>query len=114
MKKFLFVYRSPSDLPEMSAEEMQADMESWIGWVGSAMQAGWMTDAGEALLPDSAAVVRKDTVSDGPFIESKELVGGFSIITATDLAAAQDYAKTCPGVLSGGSVEIRELMDIPQ
>ncbi len=49
-------------------------------------------------------------VSDGPFAESKEIVGGYSIVEADDLSAASGLAKTCPAADSpGGTIEIREL-----
>ncbi|MCB1755476.1 MAG: hypothetical protein KDJ38_08135 [Gammaproteobacteria bacterium] len=114
MNKFMFIYRGSTEAPEMSPEEMQADMEAWIGWVQAAMQAGWMINGGEALLPDNAAVVRQKDVTDGPLIESKEVVGGFSIIQAEDLKAAIELSRGCPAIPQGGSVEIRALMDIPE
>jgi hypothetical protein len=48
---------------------------------------------------------------DGPFVESKEIVGGFSIIQADTIDAAAELAKSCPALLSGGHVEVRVLWD---
>ena len=46
-------------------------------------------------------------VTDGPFVESKEIVGGYSIVQADTIDAAAEIAKGCPGLLGGGKVEVR-------
>jgi hypothetical protein len=51
----------------------------------------------------------KKVVTDGPFVESKEVLGGFSIVQADSLDAAAELAKGCPGLLFGGKVEVRPL-----
>jgi hypothetical protein len=109
MAKFLFVYRSaPGTRSNMSPEEMQQIMEKWSNWISAGMQKGWMLDPGDALT-DEGRVVKAKVVTDGPFVESKEVVGGFSIIQAETVAEAAELAKGCPGLLKGGSVEVRRL-----
>ena len=108
----MFIYRDSKDPGVMSPEEMQADMEAWISWIGRAVEAGWMTSGGEALEAGNAVTVRKDEITDGPMIESKEVVGGFSIIEARDLDEAIARSRDCPALASGGCVEIRAVMDI--
>ena len=73
---------------------------------------------GEALEPvPTATTVRiKDgetVTTDGPFAETKEALGGFYIVQASDLDEALDYAAKCPGAKYGGSIEVRPLMDFP-
>jgi hypothetical protein len=64
--------------------------------------------AAYALTPrDMATSVREDMITDGPFIDSKEVVAGFYVIEAPDLDAALAIAKTNPEVRNGGGVEIR-------
>ena len=48
-------------------------------------------------------------MTDGPFVESKEIVGGYSIVSADSIAAAAELAKGCPDLLTGGKVEVRTL-----
>jgi hypothetical protein len=67
-----------------------------------------MLDPGDALQLDGKVVTAK-VVTDGPFVESKEVVGGFSIVQADTMDAAANLAKGCPGLQIGGSVEVREL-----
>lgn len=113
MSQFMFIYRDSQDPSALSPEEMQADMETWVSWINQAVEAGWMTQPGEALEPGNAATVRKRGVTDGPMIESKEVVGGFSIVEAQDLDAATKLAQSCPAVASGGCVEVRAVMVFP-
>jgi hypothetical protein len=72
------------------------------------MSKGWMLDSGDGLTQEGRVVSAK-VVSDGPFVESKEVVGGFSIIQADTIDAAAQLAKGCPGMQVGGTVEVRPL-----
>jgi hypothetical protein len=64
--------------------------------------------AAYALTPrDMATSVRADAITDGPFLESKEVVAGFYVIEAPDLDAALAIARTNPVVRDGGGVEVR-------
>jgi hypothetical protein len=107
MAKFLFVYRGDS-AAEMTPEKMQQQMQKWEKWIGEGMQKGWMLDPGDGLTQEGR-VVHAKVVTDGPFVESKEIVGGFSIVQADTLEAAAQLAKGCPGLLVGGTVEVRRL-----
>lgn len=67
-------------------------------------------DIGDGLKP-GGVVYKAGTVSDGPFIEAKEVLGGFSIVQTSSLARALEIAKECPfNFMPGASVEIREMM----
>jgi hypothetical protein len=115
MARFLFVYRGPKEQHEheMAPEQMQQIMESWMAWIGKGFEEGWMVDAGDALKLEGKVVNDAKVVSDGPFVESKEIVGGYSIVKCDSFDAAAELAKTCPAVSSpGGSIEIRELAGI--
>lgn len=64
--------------------------------------------AAYALTPrDMATSVRRDAITDGPFIDAKEIVAGFCIIEAPDLDAALAIARRNPVVHEGGGVEVR-------
>ena len=111
MPKFMFVYRGGhEDMQDTSPEQMQQVMQMWMDWIQAGTEAGWMLDGGDALTPAGAIVNSDLSITDGPFAESKELVGGYSMVEATDLAAAVELAKGSPMPKSGGTVEVRELM----
>jgi len=110
MAKFLFVYRSAKDSRDkMTPEEMQQILQKWRTWIADGLQKGWMLDAGDALKKEGRVVRAGQVVTDGPFVESKEVVGGFSIIQADTLGAAAELANGCPVLLRGGTVEVRPL-----
>jgi hypothetical protein len=67
-----------------------------------------MLDPGDGLTAETR-VVNAKVVTDGPFLESKEVVGGFTIVQADTIDAAAKLAKGCPALLIGGTVEVRRL-----
>jgi len=114
MAKFMFLQRGDCEnRPEMTPEQMQAGMQAWMEWVKSGTDEGWLLDPGSSL--STGAVVQPDlTVIDGPFTESKELVGGYSIVKAPDLAAACELAKQTMKLAGGGKIEVREIANAGQ
>lgn len=61
-------------------------------------------------LNEGGKILTSEGASDGPFVEAKEVVGGFMILAAKDLDEAMEVARQCPGaVMPGGSLEIREI-----
>jgi len=98
----------------LSPEEMQKQMGKWWAWQSKMEEAG-IVKGGNALKPDSRRISGPDrTISDGPFVESKELVGGYYIVKADSLEAAAEIAKDYPDYDLGGTVEIREVMVFEQ
>lgn len=110
MAKFMFVYRGGDDgAAEMSPEKMQQVLQAWTAWIQGGMEAGWMVDGGDALQPHSRIVQAEGKITDGPFAESKELVGGFSMVQAENIDEAAKLTAGCPIFAAGGVVEVREL-----
>lgn len=106
--KFLYLFRFPAaGAPEPSSpEEMQAQYAAWAAW-----RAKFDKEVipGEGLNP-GGAVVRGGGVTDGPFIEAKEVIGSYAFVDTTSLARAIEIAKECPlNMTPGTSIEIREL-----
>ena len=108
MAKFMFLYRGGNECAaEKSPEQMQQAMQAWGEWIEGGMKAGWLLDPGDGLKPEGKVIHPDLTVTDGPFAESKELVGGYCMVEAADLTAAVELAQSMPE--SGGMVEVREL-----
>lgn len=108
MAKFMFLYRGGDDCAkEQSPEEMQQAMQAMGQWMERGMTAGWLLDVGDGLKPGGRLIHADNTVTDGPFAESKELVGGYCMVAAPDLEAAVELARAMPR--SGGVLEVREL-----
>lgn len=112
MAKFLFIYRDPIEktAPKLSPDEMQAHMKLWWDWLGAGKEAGWVEEMGEALTPEGRVVQADKSITDGPYAETKELVGGYSLIEAKSFEAACEHAMGCPIYATGGVVEVRQIM----
>jgi hypothetical protein len=88
-------------------QEMYAAFNAWK----EKFQAN-ILDMGGKLSP-GGKIVTASGVTDGPFIESKEIVGGYMLVAAESYERAIEVAKECPGVLSpGSSVEVREIASL--
>lgn len=108
MTKFLLVYRNPvqTERTPPSAAEMQAMLAQWQQWKTNFPA---IVDMGDALLPTGHAI-KGGVVTDGPTIESKEIVSGYSIVEAANYDAALVVAKACPILfMPGASIEVRQL-----
>ena len=107
--KYLFLYRSPTDAPRPtpSPAEMQQAMVEWNAWKTKFQDE--IIDMGDALTP-AGAVCRSASVTDGPYIEGKEVIGGYMLVATSSLERAIQIAKEGPMAKNpGASVEIRAL-----
>lgn len=97
---------------KMPKEQLAAQYERVGKWFEEHTKAGRIVGGEELQGPSTATTIRrmngKVTVTDGPFIESKEVLGGFAIVEVKDLDEALDMAKGWPG---GSLVEVRPLVD---
>jgi hypothetical protein len=109
MSNFMLLFRGGLDPKSSSPEEMQSNMQKWMGWVEDLQKKGIYV-AGEALLPTGKTLRKGNLVTDGPFAESKEIVGGFFIVKADNIDQAITISKDCPDLPLGGSVEVRDVM----
>ena len=106
--KFLFLYRFPAGAAPKPAspEEMQAQYAAWAAWRSKFDKE---VIPGEGL-KGGGAVVKGGNVTDGPYIEAKEVMGSYAFVETNSLARAIEIAKECPiNSIPGASVEIREL-----
>ena len=116
MKYMLLIYGDPSTGPAEGTPEAQAQMQRWFTYTAGLQEDGSFV-AGEPLQGvDQATTVRirdgKELVTDGPFAETKEWLGGFYIVDVPDLDAALERAKRMPNI-DHGTVEVRPIMEIP-
>jgi hypothetical protein len=108
MSDFMFLFRGGQT--GGSPEQMQQHMQKWRTWMQELGQKGHFK-AGEPL-DKSGKVVKgsRKAVTDGPFAEAKDLVGGYLIVSARDLDEAVELSKGCPIFESDGIVEVRPVM----
>ncbi len=112
MKEFLLVFRREAAQPDiqMSPEQIQAMMKPWQDWMGSIAAQNKLVDAGNRLESDGRVVKADKVITNGPYVETKEAVGGYTIIKAASLDEATEISKGCPILQVGGSVEVRALI----
>ena len=111
MSEFAFLYRGGNT--PASPEQMQKTMEKWRSWFKDLGEMGHLKDIGHPLEHSGKVVKGKQkSVTDGPFAEAKDVVGGFTLIQARDLNHAVELSKGCPILEVGGSVEVRPIQVI--
>ena len=107
----LLIYGDPADAPDDASPEGQRQFQHWMSYTQELAESGALK-GGEALEPtQTATTVRvragETLLTDGPFAETKEVLGGFYLVEAPDLDAALALAARIPAVRMGGSVEVR-------
>lgn len=118
MKYAVLIYSQEVPAAQVSPEELGQVMAEYNAYTQMLHTAGVNTDGGEALHETKTAKsvrVRegKQQVTDGPFAETKEALGGFYILDCNDMDQAIKYAAQCPGA-KWGTVEVRPVMDFSQ
>jgi hypothetical protein len=109
MSEFVYLYRGGQRPP--SPEAAQQNMQKWMAWLKELTDKGHVKDPGHPLDGTGKLVSgRQKTVTDGPFAEAKDLIGGYTLVTARDLDQAVQIAGGCPIFEGGGAVEVRPVM----
>ena len=110
MSEFLFVYRG-GERPSGSPEQMQRQMQKWVAWMKELGDKGHMKDPGHPLEATGKVVKGSaKSITDGPYAEAKDLIGGYTLIEANDLGQAAELSRGCPILDVGGLVEVRPIM----
>jgi hypothetical protein len=115
MRYLLTIIGEEGGMDDATPEDMKAVMAAWDSFTQETVDSGAFV-AGEGLQPSSTATTvhipadgDERTVTDGPFAESKEQLGGFYLLECKDLDEALEWAKKVPA--RGGMVEVRPVMD---
>jgi len=114
VKYMLLIYGPPQER-EMTPEEWAESMPAWEAYGNALRERNALVDAAPLAGVNSATTVRvrdgQRLVTDGPFAETKEWLGGYYIIEAPTLDGALEAAAMCPGA-NYGSVEVRPIVDL--
>lgn len=111
MKRFMLIlFEHDSAYDDFSPEEMQQEIQVHMKWIE---ELGDHYLGGEPLEKGAKTIHGKEKLlTDGPYIESKELVSGYYLLQAASLGEAAEIAKGCPVLRLGGTVEVREIMEM--
>ena len=111
MSEFVYLYRGAEN--GRSPELAQQMMQKWMAWLKELAEKGHIKDQGQPLERTGRLVKGKSkTVTDGPFAEAKDVVGGYTLIEAHDLDQAVELSKGCPILEVEGGVEVRPVMKL--
>lgn len=114
MSNFLYLFRGGEEaFQSLSQEEKQAHMEVWGEWMGKLQEKGKLLDG--LPLADEGKVIhnRGELITNGPFAEGAEVVGGYLIVSADNLDEAVEMSKGCPIFdYEGSNVEVREILSM--
>src|SRR5437762_8073784 len=113
MKYACFGYREPRALERLSDNDRKALLDENTNYLATLRQRGHFLDGNVLQGVETAATVRSDngkiSVTDGPFAETKEQLGGVILLEAMDLNHAIQLMSEMPTMRAGGSIEIRPI-----
>jgi hypothetical protein len=111
MSEFTYLYRGGD--ASASPEQSQQHFQKWVTWMKELGANGHLKNPGHPLEGTGKVVTgNRKIVTDGPYAEAKDVVGGFSLIEASDLAEAVEISRGCPILEVGGSVEVRPVQKL--
>lgn len=113
MKQFLLLlHEDVKKINELSQKEMEELAKAHMNWAEKLADAGHLI-SGDGLHEKGVLIIGKDSiVKDGPYLESKEIIGGYYLLKADDLETIVKLAKECPTHHYGGTTEIRPIIEM--
>ena len=109
MTDFLMLFRGGREqMNQLSPEAMQQHLQRWGQWIEGMSQQGKFK-GGDPLGEEGRVLAGPAQISDGPFAEAKDLVGGYVIVQAETIEEAVELAKGCPVYDTGGTTEVRPI-----
>lgn len=113
---FILILRGEPSFAQLSLEQKHEVMGRWFAWLGP-LKARGCFKSGHPLSDEGTVLsgLRGQTVTDGPFAESKEIIGGYLIVQTRDLNEAVGIARGCPifDYSPSAKVEVRPIQPIP-
>jgi hypothetical protein len=111
MSEFLYLYRGGESRADRTPAQAEDSMKQWVSWLTDLGQKGHIKDPGQPLEYTGKVVSGSTkTITDGPYAEAKDLVGGYTIVEAKDIEEAAQLSGGCPILAIGGAVEIRPVI----
>ena len=112
MKEFMMIFRhTPMADFQLSPEQLQAEIKKWQDWIGGIAAQGKFVSTNQ-LGSEAKTLMANATVTDGPYAEVKEIVGGYVIVKTNGIDEALELAKGCPILSIGGHVEVRDIIQM--
>jgi len=110
MEKFLYLFRGGNHHKSgQSADVFKFHVEKMTQWVDGLAKKDILVNGNALERTGKQIKGTGKTVTDGPFVEAKEMVGGYVIVKAKDMNEAMEIAKGCPILESDGQLEVRQI-----
>lgn len=111
MTEFMMIFRN-AFTPEVkpTEQQMQESVKQWQDWMGGIAAQGKFAGTNRLSSAGAKVVKANNVITDGPFMELKEIVGGYLIVKAESMAEALKLAEGCPVLNINGSVEVRQVI----
>jgi hypothetical protein len=110
MNEFILIFRHEDGGKKASPEQMQIWMQQTMDWIGGIAAQNKFSGSNGLLFDDARVVHHKNVVTNGPFGEIKETLGGYIIVKANSVDEAVEFAKGSPVLQGdGNSVEVRKI-----
>ncbi len=111
MQEFMMIFRF-TNLDEASWRNTKMSPKQWQDWIGGIAAQNKLSATGKRLETDGKVVKPGGVVTNGPYVEIKETLGGYMFVKAESLADAAGMAKGCPLIqTNSGSVEVRPVVE---
>jgi hypothetical protein len=112
MNEFLLIFRREykANSTPPSPEQFQHMMKEWQNWIGSIAAQNKMVSTGNRLADEGKVVKPGAVITNGPYVEIKETLGGYMIVRAESIDDAAEISKACPILKVGGNVEVRPIV----
>ncbi len=116
MKYMLLCYTVPDEVPTPGTPEQAAEAEEWFAFTNAVAQAGALVSSDPLQGAETATTIRlrdgESAITDGPYLETKEVLGGYYVLDVENLDAALEWAAKIP-LVRYGSVEVRPILELP-
>jgi len=110
MDEFILIFRHEDGMKVASPEQMQIWMKQTMDWIGSITAKNKFVGGNGLPFQEARVVGHKGVVTNGPFGEIKETIGGYIIVRADSVEEAIEFAKGCPVLQGeGNTVEVRKI-----
>lgn len=113
MAKYMYLFRGGNEMGKMSDSEREQEMNKWNTWMGKLGASGKLID-GLPLGKGGKTITKKGTIiTDGPFVEGKEIIGGYVVVKTANIDDAIAMTEGCPILdADNGVLEVRDVMEL--
>lgn len=111
MPEFMLLIRGGDD-DNRSPEETQQVIEKFVAWANKLREAGKFKGGKKLESHGRVVAMKQGAITDGPFTETKDAVGGYFLVEATNYEEAVEMAGGCPSLAWDGTVEVRQVPDM--